>query len=54
MNLPEYVSKQEVQRVCQELGIRDWSQLADAGITVEEAEIIQQAVGGEAHTNLQL
>ncbi len=48
MNLPEYISKQEVQRVCQELGIRDWSKLSDARITVEEAEIIQQAVGGEA------
>ena len=48
MNLPEYISKQEVQRVCQELGIRDWSQLPDAKIPLEEAEIIQQAVGNEA------
>ena len=48
MNLPEYISKQEVQRVCQELGIRDWSQLSDAKIPLEEAEIIQQAVGNEA------
>lgn len=48
MNIPEYISKQEVQRICQELGIRDWSQLADTRITAEEARIIQQAVGSEA------
>jgi hypothetical protein len=48
MKIPEYVSKQEVQRICQELGIRDWSHLADARVTADEARIIQQAVGGEA------
>lgn len=48
MKIPEYISKQEVQRICQELGIRDWSQLTDSQITAEEARIIQQAVGGEA------
>ncbi len=48
MKISEYVSKQEVQRVCQELGIRDWSQLSAGQVTLEEAEIIQKAVGGEA------
>jgi hypothetical protein len=48
MKIPEYISKQEVQRICQELGIRDWSELVDARVTAEEARIIQQAVGSEA------
>ena len=48
MIIPEYISKQEVQRVCQELGIRDWSQLEEPQVTLEEARIIQGAVGGEA------
>jgi hypothetical protein len=48
MKIPEYISKQEVQRICQELEIRDWSQLTDSQITAEEARIIQQVVGGEA------
>ena len=48
MRMPEYISKQEVQRVCQELGIRDWSQLHEPQVTIEEARIIQEVVGGEA------
>ncbi len=48
MKIPEYIPKEEVQRICQELGIRDWSELADARVTAEEARIIQQAVGSEA------
>ena len=48
MKIPEYISKQEVRQICQEMGIRDWSQLTEALITPGEAEIIQQAVGGEA------
>lgn len=37
-----------MQRVCQELGIQDWSQLDKAQVTEEDARIIQKAVGGEA------
>lgn len=48
MKLPEYISPTEVQRVCQELGIRDWTGLKDARVTLEEAGIIQKIVGGEA------
>ncbi len=48
MEVPEYISKQEVQRVCAELGIRDWTQLKKPEIAIEEAEIIQKKVGGEA------
>jgi hypothetical protein len=48
MNIPEYVSKEEVQRVCQALGLRDWTKLAEPQVTFEEAQIIQNEVGREA------
>ena len=48
MDIPEYISKQEVQRVCDELGIRDWTKLTEAKIEANEAKIIQEHVGGEA------
>jgi hypothetical protein len=48
MNLPQYITTEEVQRVCRELGIRDWTLLKEASVPLEEAKIIQTAVGGEA------
>ena len=48
MKLPEYISKQEVQRICQELGIQDWTKLSEPSISLEEAKIVQEAVGSEA------
>ena len=48
MNIADFISKEEVQRVCQELGIRDWTKLTDTKVQVEEARIIQAAVGSEA------
>lgn len=47
MQLPEYISKSEVQRVCLELGIRDWTQLQEPQVELEEARVIQAEVGGE-------
>ncbi len=47
MEIPEYISKTEVKRVCRELGIRDWTELPDGKVTLAEAKIIQQTVGGE-------
>jgi hypothetical protein len=40
MKLPEYVSVQEVKRVCAELKIRDWTMLKKAEVLPEEAEKI--------------
>lgn len=40
MNLPDYVPIQEVKRVCKELGIRDWTLLEKAQVTLQEAETI--------------
>jgi hypothetical protein len=48
MRLPEYITAEEVKRVCKELGIRDWTALAEPGATPEEAKIILDAVNTEA------
>lgn len=40
MNLPDYVSVSEVQRVCRILEIRDWTLLKKAEVTLEEAKKI--------------
>ncbi len=47
MDLPVYVSVAEVQRVCKELNIRDWTKLTDARVTPEEARVILQEVNSE-------
>ena len=48
MNIADFISKEEVLRACQELGIRDWTKLTETKIPVEEARIIQSVVGSEA------
>lgn len=48
MILPEYIPTAEVQRVCEALGLRDWTALSEAKVTLAEAQKIQQVVGGEA------
>lgn len=48
MNLPEYVTREEVQRVCQELGFRDWTALGTATVLPEEARVLQEMIGSEA------
>ena len=48
MNIADYIPKEEVQHVCQEIGIRDWTKLTDTEVQFEEARVIQAAVGSEA------
>lgn len=48
MDIPEYISKQEVQRICNELGIRDWTNMTVARVEFNEAKIIREHMGGEA------
>jgi hypothetical protein len=48
MNLPDYITIEEVQRICRELGFRDWTQLTDSAVLPEEAEVLQVEVGAEA------
>ena len=47
MQLPEYITLAEVQRVCRELGFRDWTQLTSTEVLAEEARVLQATVGGE-------
>ena len=47
MKLPEYVTIAEVQRVCSELGLRDWTQLSEAKVQLSEAEILLKEVNRE-------
>ena len=44
MNLPEYITQKEVQRVCKELNLRDWTDPATPDVTPEEADIILKEV----------
>jgi hypothetical protein len=48
MNISEYITKEEVHRICEEMGIRDWTKLTEPRVTLDEAKIIQAKVGGEA------
>jgi hypothetical protein len=48
MQLPEYITLAEVQRVCRELGFRDWTLLTGTEVLAEEAKVLQAEVGGEA------
>ncbi len=48
MDIPEYISKEEVSRVCESLNIRDWSKLSEPDVELREAEIIRKLVGGES------
>jgi hypothetical protein len=48
MQLPDYITIAEVQRVCRELGFRDWTQLTSTEVLAEEARVLQAEVGGEA------
>ena len=45
MKLPEYVTKDEVKRVCKELGVRNWAAFGKVAPSVEEAKIIKAAIG---------
>ena len=47
MNIPEYITKDEVRCVCAAIGIRDWTKLTEAKVTLEEAGAIMKVVGGE-------
>lgn len=48
MNIADYVTIEEVQRVCRELGFRDWTALSEAVVLPEEAQVLQGMVGAEA------
>ena len=47
MELPVYVTVEEVQRVCKLLGIRDWTQLTDTKVLPDEARAILAEINPE-------
>jgi hypothetical protein len=47
MDLPEYVTVEEVKRVCQELKISDWTELEKSKISSNEAKTILSEVNVE-------
>lgn len=47
MDLPEYVTVEEVKRVCQELKISDWTELENSKISSDEARTILSEVNVE-------
>jgi len=47
MKIPEYVTAEEVRRVCKELKIRDWTKLKKAEVFPREARIILSKVNSE-------
>jgi hypothetical protein len=47
MKLPEYVTLEEVKRVCRELKIRDWTKMKKTQVTLKEARIILPHVNTE-------
>lgn len=47
MNLPEYISKEEVKRICKEAGLRDWTKMTKPSVSEKEASIILEIVNGQ-------
>ena len=47
MNLPEYVTLEEVKRVCKELNVRDWTEMEEPEIAEKEALVILAEVKQE-------
>lgn len=48
MNLRGVVQREEVQKACADLGLRDWTLNPLPAVTPEEAAILRERVGGEA------
>ena len=44
MNIPQYITVAEVQRVCRALGLRDWTKLKKPNVTEKEARLILKIV----------
>jgi hypothetical protein len=47
MKLPQYITKEEVSRVCDELKIRDWANIKGIEVSFEEAEAILHEVNSQ-------
>ena len=47
MQLPEYITKEEVQKICREIKISDWTKIQEPRVSPEEAGIILTIVNVE-------
>ncbi len=47
MKLPQYITMDEVKRVCKELKLRDWSRIKDDKVSAKEAKLILSRVNTE-------
>ena len=47
MNIPEYITVDEVKRVCKELGFRDWTAVKNLSVTPEEVRKLLDIVNVE-------
>src|SRR5512134_577537 len=47
MRIPQYITIDEVKRVCKELKLRDWAEMKDAKVTAREAGVVLKAVNAE-------
>jgi glycine cleavage system aminomethyltransferase T len=47
MKLPEYITADEVKRVCNEIGLRDWSEIMEPSVSGEEASTILNIVNAK-------
>jgi hypothetical protein len=47
MKLPEYVTVEEVKRVCKELNLSDWTEMKKPKVSLEEAKVILAEVNRE-------
>ena len=48
MKLPEYITADEVKRVCTEIGLRDWSEITEPIVSQEEAATILKIVNTQS------
>jgi len=47
MKMPDYITKEEVGRVCRELKFRDWTKLKSANVLSKEAKAILKEINQE-------
>ena len=47
MKLPEYITKEEVAKVCKALKLKDWSKMKEVKVTLPEAKILLKEVNSE-------
>ena len=47
MNIPQYITNDEVKRVCKEMKLKDWTKKKDAKVTADEARAVMSVVNTE-------